>query len=184
MDDRRDQSGSTKVKTTIELSRRETLVTLGAAACACCAMAGPLADEAGAAPDDRVPSNKAGKQDAGPVGDYAKDGVYDAHSRTKQFFVSRTGDTIVAFTSICSHRRCVVKKQDDAILKCPCHQAEFNQDGIVVKKPATVSLKRFGVSLDDKGHLIVDTSKAFEEKEWDQPGASLKVDAPSSQPTQ
>ena len=164
-----------------EPSRREALKALTVCACCTVAATGLLAGDAQAAPDDRLPPAKPGKTDAGPIADFAKEGLYDSFARTKQFYVARKGNKIVAFSSICTHRRCVVKKNSDTLLKCPCHQAEYNEDGIVTKKPASISLPHYAVSLDEHQHLIVDTAQSFEERKWDDPAASLTVEAPTTQ---
>ncbi len=41
-------------------------------------------------------------------------------------------------------------------LKCPKHGSIFSAEGVVTKGPARKPLDRFGVSIDDAGHVIVD----------------------------
>ena len=155
-------------------SRRDALAA-ALSVCACCTAIGlstttAAADEA----SDRVPAPKAGPQDVGPLSDYAADGIYDAHARTKQLFVVRAKNELRAFTSICTHKRCILRKASDAQLRCPCHQAEFTANGVVTKKAPT-SLPHYAIALDANGHVIVDTSKPFAEKDWDDAAAVLKV---------
>ena len=160
----------TKRDTQIDPTRREVLVTL--AVCGCCAVGGTAL----AAPGDRAPPAAKEKSDLGPIADFADDGVHDQFSRSKQVIIYRAGDTLYASTSICSHKRCVLKKSpdDSAALKCPCHQSDFDLAGIPLGGPAKTSLVRFAISIEN-GHLFVDTTKSFDEKDWADPAATTTV---------
>jgi Rieske Fe-S protein len=50
---------------------------------------------------------------------------------------------------------------------CPAHKSEFSYEGTVTAGPAKSSLPRYKISVDDKGHVIVDCSKEFSESKWD-----------------
>lgn len=152
-------------------SRRAVLATMAACGCACV-----LTSTASAAPDDRAPPAKQAKSDLGPIANFAADGVVDKFSHDKQVLIVRKGDTIHASTSLCTHKRCILKKTDAAAapLHCPCHQSDFDLEGIPMKGPAKISLTRYAVSIEN-GHLFVDTTKSFAEKEWAKDGASVKV---------
>ena len=43
--------------------------------------------------------------------------------------------------------------------------------GTSTKGPAKGSLYRYAIKVDDKGNLIVDRDKQFEEKQWDDPAS-------------
>lgn len=151
-------------------TRREILATLTACGCACA-----MTSTASAAPEDRAPPAKPGKSDLGPMTGFAGDGVVDKFSRDKQVIIVRKGDTLHASSSVCTHKRCILKKSGDATtLKCPCHQSDFDLAGIPMGGPAKVPLVRYAVTIED-GHLFVDTTKSFAEKDWANDDASVKV---------
>lgn len=151
-------------------TRRAVLATMAACGCACA-----LPSTASAAPEDRAPPAKPAKSDLGPIGDFGADGAVDKFARDKQILVVRKGDTIHASSSLCTHKRCILKKSPDATaFKCPCHQSDFDLDGIPMGGPAKTSLVRYGITIEN-GHLLVDSTKSFAEKDWAKDGASVKV---------
>jgi nitrite reductase/ring-hydroxylating ferredoxin subunit len=150
-------------------TRREVMAVLAAAGC-CCVASGT----ASAAPEDRAPPAKPGKSDLGPVADFAE-GATDKFTRDKQVIIFRKADTIHASTSICSHKRCILKKATDGKgISCPCHQSDFDLEGIPMGGPAKTPLTRYAVSIEN-GRLFVDTTMSFAEADWAKPGASVKV---------
>lgn len=165
------ETPETTITTDGTTSRRAVLATMAACGCACA-----LSSTASAAPDDRAPPAKPARSDLGPIGDFSADGVVDKFSRDKQVLIVRKGNMIHASSSLCTHKRCILKKTADAAapLKCPCHQSDFDLEGIPMKGPAKTSLVRYGVSIEN-GHLFVDTTKSFDERNWAKDGASVKV---------
>ena len=156
--------------TSDNVTRRQVLTTLAACGCACA-----MGSTASAGPEDHAPPAKPGKSDLGPLSDFAADGVVDTFARDKQVMVIRKDDTVHACSSICTHKRCIVKKADDgASLKCPCHQSEFDLDGIPMGGPAKTSLVRYAITLEN-GHVFVDTTRSFDERDWGKDGASVKA---------
>lgn len=134
-----------------------------------------MTSTASAAPEDRVPPAKPAKSDLGPVADFSADGVVDKFARDKQVMIVRKGDTIHASSSVCTHKRCILKKSSDATsLKCPCHKSDFDLDGIPMGGPAKLPLVRYAVTIEND-HLVVDTTQSFAEKDWGKDGASVKV---------
>ena len=155
-----------------ELNRRE-FVVVGAAAVAC-ACACSVAEAADAPGGPNAPAQSKGPVDVGPKSNYAKDGVTDTWTKTQRILVIRNDGKIYAANSTCTHKNCAVRSKDGEIV-CPCHGSRFSLEGTPTKGPAKISLYRYGISEDDKGHLIVDKSKQFEEKKWDDEGAFVKV---------
>jgi Rieske Fe-S protein len=149
------------------LNRREFVLAASAAACAC-AICGN-AEELFAAPP------AGGKVDVGTLADYAADGVSDKFLKApNKLLVVRSGDRIYAMNGICTHKACVVKVKDNAI-KCPCHGSQFSPQGTVAAGPAKASLFRYKIEQNDKGRLVVDKSKQFGEKQWEDPASFVKV---------
>jgi nitrite reductase/ring-hydroxylating ferredoxin subunit len=150
-------------------TRREVLAVLAAAGC-CCA----TGSSASAAPEDRAPPAKPGKSDLGAVTTFGE-GVTDKFARDRQVFVFRKGDTLHASSSVCTHKRCILKKgPDGSELKCPCHQSDIDLEGVPKGGPAKSPLARYAVSVEN-GHLFVDTTKSFAEADWTKQGASVKA---------
>ncbi len=92
--------------------------------------------------------------DAGPVGAYARDGVYDAY-RSLGFFVIRRGGELFALSSICTHRQVPLKAEPDHTFYCRRHGSTFDANGHVTKEPAKRDLPRLTTSVSAAGHLLV-----------------------------
>ncbi len=92
--------------------------------------------------------------DAGPVADYAADGVYD-HFRNRGFFIVRSGERLVALSSTCTHRACRLKAEPDRSFYCKCHGSTFNPAGKVTEGPAKRDLPELPTSINANGRLIV-----------------------------
>ena len=63
--------------------------------------------------------------------------------------VNVDGNTIRAFTSVCTHAQCDTNWdfRDEEFI-CGCHLSKFNTNGEVIKGPATADLQEFDVTLD------------------------------------
>ena len=155
------------------LTRRDFVTASAAAACACCPLLGGVA-QAAAAAAAREPI------DVGPATDFEPDSISTRWATSGGFFIVRRGDRVFAVSSTCTHRkvRLVASGGGDAPLKCPRHGSTFNAEGHVTKSPARKPLPRFAVRLNDAGHILVDRSTEFGEKDWDERAASVRVKAP------
>lgn len=91
---------------------------------------------------------------AGPATNYAADGAY-AHFRATGFFVIRNGNSLVALSSICTHRSCVVTLRGGHGFRCPCHGSEFDSTGHVLTGPAKRDLPVLDSHVDEHGFLMV-----------------------------
>ena len=154
-----------------EINRREFVVASAVAACCACACGTVLAE--GADDHHSAPPGK-GILDVGTKDSYSKDGITDKWTKTDRVLIIRNDGRIYAANSTCPHKNCAVRSKEGE-LACPCHGSRFSLEGTAVKGPARGSLYRYGISVDDKGHLIVDKSKQFAEKNWDDDGAYVKV---------
>ena len=161
-----------------ELNRRQFVVTAAvtaAAACCACEMAQAADAPAGGDQHDRPhgPLPK-GPFDAGPKSNYSKDGVTDTFAKKERILIIRHDGKIYAPTATCTHKNCAVKLKGEDIV-CPCHGSKYSIEGTSTKGPAKGSLYRYAIKVDEKGHVIVDRDKQFEEKDWDKDGASISV---------
>jgi Rieske Fe-S protein len=116
----------------------------------------------------------AGKVDVGTLSDYPNDVISDKHLKTDKIIVVRNSDRIYAMSSRCTHKGTNVGMKDGKI-RCPAHGSVFSEQGTPMSGPAKSSLTRYGISLNDKGRLIVDRSKTFGEKDWDKPDAFVST---------
>ena len=130
----------------MNMNRREFLIlTTGAAALA--ATDGPGLAEAGSG----------AVFDAGPVGNYAADGVY-SNFRALGFFVIRKDGELTALSSICTHRKTQLTPEHDCSFYCKRHGSTFDPTGHVTKGPATRNLPVLVTSVNEAGHLLVTVS--------------------------
>jgi Rieske Fe-S protein len=159
-----------------DLNRRDFVVAAGAvvaaaAACACCCE-GALAAEA---PTSAPSASSSGPVDVGTKADYPKDGtINDKLTKSNRVIVVRNEGKIYAMNSTCTHKNCAVKDKNGEIV-CPCHGSKYSLYGTSTKGPAKGSLFRYGISVNDQGHIIVDKTKQFPEKQWDDAGASISA---------
>jgi Rieske Fe-S protein len=92
--------------------------------------------------------------DAGPVSNYALDGLYD-HFRDQGFFVIRKGEQLFALSSFCTHRKCKLDAESDRSFFCPCHGSTFAPGGKVTKGPAKRDLPMHPSVTNENGQLLV-----------------------------
>ena len=91
--------------------------------------------------------------DAGPLSNYAADGVYETF-RDVGFYVIRKGDKLIALSSNCTHRKCRLRAEKDHSFYCKCHGSTFDPAGKVTEGPATRDLPSLPTS-NVNGHLFV-----------------------------
>lgn len=65
--------------------------------------------------------------------------------------VNVDGNTIRAFTSVCTHTGCSTNWAfNGELFTCTCHNSKFNTSGTVVQGPANSDLEEFKVDRDDE----------------------------------
>ena len=161
---------------TLVPTRRQVLRS-GLAGCATCLLSG-CAGRSGSSSDS--PAGEAlrfaaGPVDAGPIADFPRDGIYDGFAK-QGFFVVRRNRRLIAVSSVCTHQS-VLLHASQGDLGCPRHGSVFSADGIVVKAPARRPLPRHAIRLDDRQHLVVDTSIELREADWNEPNAFIPISA-------
>ena len=167
-----------------EVNRREfvtiaTVAAAAAAACTCCgeAFAAEEGGQGGGGQRGPTPKGALDKTpvDVGPKSDYAKDGVVDKFSKTHRVMMVTGSGKIYAFCSTCTHKNCPTKAKDGQEIMCGCHGSKFSVHGTPTKGPAKVALYRLGISVNDKGNIVVDRAKQFDEKHSDDEGSSISA---------
>jgi cytochrome b6-f complex iron-sulfur subunit len=165
-----------------DLNRRDFVslaVIATAAACACSAEAADEPKET-EKPTGKAPPPNTGTVNVGPKAKYDKDGVSDEFAKKNRVLVVRHEGKIYAPTATCTHKNCAVKLKENASTKekevvCPCHGSKFSVMGTSTKGPAKGSLYRYALAVDEKGDIIVNKEKQFDEKNWEQAGAFITV---------
>ena len=123
---------------------RRRFIMLSVAAAACCSP-----------PNLAFASTKGEKLiDAGPVRDYASNGVY-TRFRDLGFFVIRKGSKLVVLSAICTHKKCKLTAEADRSFYCDCHGSTFDPEGKVTVGPAKRDLPVLPSFTNEKGHLMV-----------------------------
>jgi cytochrome b6-f complex iron-sulfur subunit len=84
-----------------------------------------------------------------------------------RFYISRTGDGIIALWQKCPHLGCAVPwDEGKGVFHCPCHGSVFNEVGEVLSGPAPRPLDFFPVDISS-GEVWVDTSQPTERGKHD-----------------
>ncbi len=91
---------------------------------------------------------------AGPVANYAADGVYDAFGDLGFFVISKEGKLTV-LSAICTHRNCKLKAEPDHSFYCKCHGSTFDPNGNVTAGPARRALPVLSSIVNERQELIV-----------------------------
>lgn len=92
--------------------------------------------------------------DAGPLDNYAKDGVYDAF-RSLGFFIIRRSGELAVFSSLCTHRHVPLKAEPNGSFYCSRHGSTFDPNGHIAKGPASHDLPKLKTSISAAGNLLV-----------------------------
>jgi Rieske Fe-S protein len=115
--------------------------------------------------------------DIGKPSGYPAGTLSDRFAKSNKLLVANYGGKIYVMTAVCTHRKGTIALKDGKF-HCPRHGSLFPTNGQVEKGPATGSLVRFGITLNDKGNLIVDQSKVFREDAWNNPASYFRIGTP------
>lgn len=96
--------------------------------------------------------------DVGDVSSFANGTWSRVGSGRNPFIVGQDDSGVFAFTAICTHQGCEIGAPDaTGKTTCPCHGAQFDGNGAVLRSPATRPLVHFAVAICS-GHVFVDSS--------------------------
>jgi cytochrome b6-f complex iron-sulfur subunit len=103
---------------------------------------------------------------AGLVDDFPPNSV--AHISNGRFYVVRLGDGgFIAVYHRCTHLGCTVPWDQTAQkFICPCHNSQFDQQGIVENPPAPRPLDMFPVTIEN-GEVKVDTGTIIQRQTYE-----------------
>jgi Rieske Fe-S protein len=69
---------------------------------------------------------------------------------TPRLIVGHDDSGLYAYTSVCTHRGCTIHAPNaSGVATCPCHGAQFDGDGAVVRGPATRPLVHYALTICD-----------------------------------
>ena len=153
-----------------ELNRRDFLLATGVAAVSLMSL--PVLQSSAQAAAPTMPEKPV---DVGELTSFDKDGVTKTFAKKPNYiFLVRADGKLYACLSMCTHKyRPLTVKEDE--FYCPAHHSEFSLKGTVTHGPAEDSLPRYAISVDDKGHVMVDCSKEFSEAKWDDPASFVVI---------
>jgi Rieske Fe-S protein len=118
--------------------------------------------DAGAASDSGPASSCATTPagvDVGDVANFPAGSWSSAGSSNDPYVVAQDANGYFAFSAICTHQGCQVNPPNAATGKssCPCHGAQFDGNGAVLRGPARSPLPHYAVAVCGS-HLYVDSS--------------------------
>jgi Rieske Fe-S protein len=78
-------------------------------------------------------------------------------------FVGRDQGGVYAMTSRCTHQGCNMLANDGivapGVIRCGCHNSEFDANGAAIMGPAQAPLQHFAVIVDEAGTIGVNTDE-------------------------
>lgn len=135
------------------MNRRKFLIVAAAAVAGVCRSKIAHAKAFQSSADDVV--------DAGPLTQFAADGVFEQF-REQGFFIIRRHKKLFVLSSVCTHKGCKVRAQPDQSYLCKCHKSRFSPDGVVLNGPAARNLPRLGVKESAERHVLVNRARQIE----------------------
>jgi cytochrome b6-f complex iron-sulfur subunit len=93
-----------------------------------------------------------------------------------RIWVVRTTDRLFVIYARCTHLGCTpLWSPSENKFKCPCHGSGYDMEGINFEGPAPRPMDRAKVELDAEGQIVVDVSRLYTYKEFNEPGAYIPV---------
>lgn len=101
--------------------------------------------------------------DVGDVSNFPAGSWSAAGSANDPYIVAQDANGFFAFSAICTHQGCRIGTPNASTGKtaCPCHGAQFDGNGAVVRGPARSPLAHYAVALCGS-HLYVDSSSTVD----------------------
>ena len=114
--------------------------------------------------------------DVGPITDYKKDEISEKFIQ-HDIFVIRHRGKLFASAAVCPHKgNCLMlDARNSSRIICSGHSANFTPEGIPQGGPVRRALVRFGISVNDKGRVMVDPSRTFQPAQWEDKSSYLPV---------
>lgn len=93
---------------------------------------------------------------AGTLDELASQGQLSPKFNGSRIFITRLDDGLVAFSLICSHKKCTVEWQArEKEFHCPCHEGKYDAQGKVIDGPPPGPLRRFATEIRNEKEIWV-----------------------------
>jgi Rieske Fe-S protein len=120
---------------------------------------GGTSDDAATSDDGASTStcdNPPAGDDVGAAGSFAVGTWSAAGTQNNPYIVGQDTNGFFAYSAICTHQGCQIgSPASNGTATCPCHRAQFDGNGAVLKGPARSPLPHYAVALCG-GHVYVD----------------------------
>jgi Rieske Fe-S protein len=149
------------------VNRRQFLAV--SSGCVLCAALGRAAEKS---------KKKREPVEIGSLKSFSKDGINEEFAATNDFFVIRYRDRLFAASTSCPHVGHTLNRDPDDPTRiiCGSHHSVFDAEGVVMVGPAATGLVRLGISVNDKGNVVVDPNKEFPQAKWTEKGSYIEVE--------
>jgi Rieske Fe-S protein len=81
-----------------------------------------------------------------------------------ELFIGRDAGGVYVMSSRCTHQGCNMLGNDGIVapglIRCGCHNSEFDANGVATRGPAVATLQHFAVAVDAEGNVGVDPTLA------------------------
>lgn len=123
----------------------------------------------------RASTSKWEPVDIGPLKNFTKDSISEDFIK-QDFFVIRNSGHLFAASIICPHMSNTLHRdpQDDTRIVCSGHGSMFDAEGAVVSGLASSGLTRFGITVNDKGHVVVNCNQEYPQDKWTDKGCYIE----------
>lgn len=119
-------------------------------------------------PDDFVSEEKPDKMGVVFINEKWKD--------SQRVWIVREEKKLYAMFTRCTHLGCTPNWfEEDGIFKCPCHGSQYRSNGVNFAGPAPRPLDRFAITIAGDGKIMVDKTKLYSNKDFDNPGSFVEV---------
>ena len=114
--------------------------------------------------------------DIGTLKDYPRDEISEKFIQ-HDIFVIRHRGKLFACTAVCPHKAnyLLLDPQHRDRIICSGHDSKFTPEGIPAGGPTRRALVRYAISVNDKGRLMVDTSREYPQAQWEDKASYLAI---------
>ena len=126
-----------------------------------------------------IPAARAGTDrpfDVGTVKDYPRDEISEKFIQYDVFII-RNRNKLFACTAVCPHKANYLLRspQKPGLITCSGHNSDFTPEGIPTGGPARRALVRYGIAVNEKGRVIVDTAREFPQAQWEDKASFVPI---------
>ena len=114
--------------------------------------------------------------DIGTLADYPRDEISEKFIQFDVFVIRHDG-RLFAVGALCPHKANYLLRdpQDAGRIICSGHESTFDPEGVPTHGPARRALARYAIAVDNRGRVMVDTSREFSQAQWQDEASYLAV---------